>query len=53
MAEKKREPRDREWCVHLPNELHRPTKVQAAAEGRLMYRLIEDALRDYLENHKK
>lgn len=39
---------DRVWCVHLPNDLKRPTKIQSAVEGRQMYRIIEQALRDYL-----
>jgi len=38
--------------IHLrdfPDDLHKELKVQAAKEGKFMYRVIEEAVRLYLE----
>ena len=40
---------DRDWCVHLPAELRKPTKILAAKQDIPMYDVIVLALRDYLK----
>ena len=43
---------ERAWCLHLPSDLRKPTKILAAVQDRQMYHLVGEALRDYLVKHK-